>query len=74
MSWLFESEQLITLGPERDWGFSELQTEVDQNDQADVQAFLNMPMRGLPDNSQLLHSHDILAAAYDTPETVLCTN
>ena len=62
----FESDQLITLDPARDWRFSELHTEV-QNGDADVQAFLNMPMRGLPDNSQLLHFHDITPAAYDTP-------
>ena len=52
----FESDQLITLDNTRDWRFSELHTEVENGD-ADVQAFLNMPMRGLPDNSQLLHSY-----------------
>ena len=31
-----------------------------------------MPMRGLPDNSQLLHSHDITPAAYDTPDGRNC--
>ena len=54
-----ESEQLITLDPARDWRFSELHTEAENGD-ADVQAFLNMPMRGLPDNSQLLHSYGII--------------
>ena len=67
----FESDQLITLDNTRDWRFSELHTEVENGD-ADVQAFLNMPMRGLPDNSQLLHSYDIIPAAYSTPEGKNC--
>ena len=79
----FESDQLISLYYTRDWRFSELHTMVENGD-ADVQAFLNMPMRGLPDsaeresalretrdspavNSQLLHSYDIILAAYSTP-------
>ena len=59
----FESNQIITLDPTRDRRFSELHAEV-KNGEADVQAFLSMPMRCLPDNSQLLHSCDSIPAAY----------
>ena len=31
-----------------------------------------MPMRGLPDNSQLLHSYAIIPAAYSTPAGKHC--
>ena len=43
-----------------------------ENGDADVQAFLNMPARRRPDNSQLLHSYDIIPAAYSTPEGRNC--
>ena len=38
---------------------------------ADVQAFLNMPMVGLPENSQILHSELIHPSAYHET-TKLC--
>ena len=51
---------------------SKVQTEVN-NENADVQAFLNMPMVGLPENSQILHSELIHPSAYDDTSARLCT-
>ena len=75
----FVSDQLITLHPTKECRVSELRTEITRrganpsNWEADISTFLNLPLRGLPDNSQLMHSHAILPAAYNTPAGRNCT-
>ena len=72
----FDSDQLISIDPAdtREWRFSELRTVVDvDNDTADIQTFLNVPMAGgLPENSQLLRNDLILPEALETPPGMNC--
>jgi hypothetical protein len=62
----FESDQLVLLDDVsgREWEWSALQTRV-QDDQVQLDAFLNTPLRGLPESSQLFKSELIHPAAYE---------
>ena len=62
----FESSQLVLLddhsGREREW--SALQTRV-EDDRVQLDAFLNKPLMGLPENSQIYKSELIHPVAYE---------
>ena len=66
----FESDTRIFLDTTRDWEFSSMSTQV-QRDQGgnvtsvDLDTFLNTPLRGLQENSQIFRSDLIHPAAYE---------
>ena len=49
----------------RDWEFSFMTTHVSGDNEVDLDAFLNTPLRGLPVNSQSYRSDLIHPAAYE---------
>ena len=54
----FESDIRVYLDPTQDWEFSSMSTQVQRNDAGqltgvDLDTFLNTPLRGLRENSQL---------------------
>ena len=72
----FESDQLILLDEVsgRDWEFSFMTTHVSGDNEVDLDAFLNTPLRGLPVNSHIYKSEVVHPAAYETCEENCCAN
>ena len=65
-----ESDTRVYLDPNHDWEFSSMSTQVTRNDAGqltgvDLDTFLNTPLRGLRENSQLYRSDLIHPAAYE---------
>ena len=61
----FESDVRVYLDPNRDWEFSSMSTQVQDNGSVELETFLNTPLRGLPENHQLFRSDLIHPAAYE---------
>ena len=66
----FESDTRVYLDPTQYWEFSSMSTQVQRNDagqltEVDLDTFLNTPLHGLRENSQVYRSDLIHPAAYE---------
>ena len=68
----FESDQMVLLDTTRDWEFSSMSTSVQNDGGVDLEAFLNTPMRGLPENSQIYRSDLVHSASFEDRADVNC--